>query len=189
MFFFFSIFYFHRTKNVKKDDSVQGLFYKNLNGKYSNEPSPLMEIKKLHNSSNLVFGGDLEEIEKDDKFPDIPKFVIECIKIIELEENIQTNGIYRESGKKDSIDKLKKRMNESKLRKGTKYVALKDEEIHTVTGALKQFLRELKTSLIPIEIVNNLPNDLGKLEKNKNMLPLSVLTFVFLIFLQKPRRI
>lgn len=52
-------------------------------------------------------------------------------------------------------------MNESKLRKGTKYVSLKDEDIHTVTGALKQFFRELKTELIPIDIVNQLPNDLG----------------------------
>ena len=53
-------------------------------------------------------------------------------------------------------------MNESKLRKGTKYVALKDEDVHTVTGALKQFFRELKTDLIPIEIVKRLPDDLGK---------------------------
>lgn len=53
-------------------------------------------------------------------------------------------------------------MNESKLRRGTKYVSLKDEDIHTVTGALKQFFRELKTDLIPIDIVKNLPNDLGE---------------------------
>lgn len=53
-------------------------------------------------------------------------------------------------------------MNESKLRKGTKYVALKDEDIHTVTGALKQFFRELKTDLIPIEIVKRLPDDFGE---------------------------
>lgn len=52
-------------------------------------------------------------------------------------------------------------MNESKLRKGTKYVVLKDEDVHTVTGALKQFFRELKTDLIPIEIVRRLPDDLG----------------------------
>lgn len=54
-------------------------------------------------------------------------------------------------------------MNESKLRKGTKYVSLKDEDVHTITGALKQFFRELKSELIPEDIVKNLPNDLGKL--------------------------
>lgn len=53
-------------------------------------------------------------------------------------------------------------MNESKLRKGTKYVSLKDEDVHTITGSLKQFFRELKTELIPDNIVKNLPNDLGK---------------------------
>lgn len=52
-------------------------------------------------------------------------------------------------------------MNDSKLRKGTKYVTLKDEDIHTITGALKQFFRELKTDLIPDELVRHLPNDLG----------------------------
>lgn len=52
-------------------------------------------------------------------------------------------------------------MNESKLRKGTKYVSLKDEDVHTITGALKQFFRELKSELISEEIVKNLPNDLG----------------------------
>lgn len=146
-----------------------------------------MEIKKLGGTGNLVYGVELDDVERDDTFTEIPKFVVECIKIIEMEENIRTNGIYRASGKKDSIDKLRKKvgwlfpgvrrpatkiyalfmqsqfqMNESKLRRGTKYVSLKDEDIHTVTGALKQFFRELKTDLIPIEIVKNLPNDLGK---------------------------
>lgn len=55
-------------------------------------------------------------------------------------------------------------MNESKLRKGTKYVSLKDEDIHTITGALKQFFRELKTDLIPTEIVKKLTNDFGKFD-------------------------
>lgn len=54
-------------------------------------------------------------------------------------------------------------MNESKLRKGTKYVSLKDEDVHTITGALKQFFRELQSELIPEDIVKNLPNDLGML--------------------------
>lgn len=54
-------------------------------------------------------------------------------------------------------------MNDSvKLRKGNaKYVTLKDEDIHTITGALKQFFRELKTELIPDELVQHLPDDLG----------------------------
>lgn len=54
-------------------------------------------------------------------------------------------------------------MNETKSKKGTKYVTLKDEDVHTITGALKQFFRELKTDLIPMNIVKSLPNDLGLL--------------------------
>lgn len=77
-----------------------------MDGKLSNDAQN--DVKK--SSSNMVFGVDLDGVEKDEKFPNIPKFVAECIKIIELEENIQTNGIYRASGKKDSIDKLKKKV-------------------------------------------------------------------------------
>lgn len=72
-----------------------------------------MEIKRLNQcgNSSIVFGATLEDVEKDEYYRDIPKFVVECIKVIEIEENMQTNGIYRASGKKDSIDKLRKRVN------------------------------------------------------------------------------
>lgn len=96
--------------STKKDDTVQGLFYKNFYGKTDKELSPPMEIKKISVTGNLVYGVELDEVERDDKFTDIPKFVVECIKIIEMEENIRTNGIYRASGKKDSIDKLRKKV-------------------------------------------------------------------------------
>lgn len=74
------------------------------------ESSPPMEIKRLNHTGTIVFGATLEDVEKDDKLTDIPKFVVECVKVIEMEENLRTNGIYRASGKKDSIDKLKKRV-------------------------------------------------------------------------------
>lgn len=71
-----------------------------------------MEIKRLNQNGtgSIVFGASLNEVEKDEQFPDIPRFVVECIKVIEIEENLHTNGIYRASGKKDSIDKLRKRV-------------------------------------------------------------------------------
>lgn len=78
------------------------------------EPSPPMETKRLHHTGTTVFGAKLEDVEKDDKFTDIPKFVVECIKVIEIEDNLRTNGIYRASGKKDSIDKLRKRVRSTK---------------------------------------------------------------------------
>lgn len=100
----------NNATNVKKDDIVQGICYKNLNGKDFIETSPPMEIKRATQIANIVFGASLDEVEKDENFPEVPKFVIECIKVIELKENIETNGIYRASGKKESIDKLKKKV-------------------------------------------------------------------------------
>lgn len=71
-----------------------------------------MEIKRLNQSGtgSIVFGAVLDEVEKDEQLADIPRFVVECIRVIEIEENLHTNGIYRASGKKDSIDKLRKRV-------------------------------------------------------------------------------
>lgn len=80
------------------------------------EPSPPMEIKRLNQSASgsIVFGATLDDVEKDEQYSDIPRFVVECIKVIEIEENMKTNGIYRASGKKDSIDKLRKRVSSFK---------------------------------------------------------------------------
>lgn len=81
-----------------------------MNGKVNTETSPPLEIKRLNQSGSAVFDVTLDEVEKDEKLTDIPKFIVECIKVIEIEENMRTNGIYRASGKKDSIDKLRKRV-------------------------------------------------------------------------------
>ena len=58
----------------------------------------------------IIYGAELSDLERDDKYPYVPKFVVECVKIIEQTENIQTDGIYRASGKKESIDKVKKKV-------------------------------------------------------------------------------
>lgn len=106
----YTLFCFSSKNVTKKDEVVQGLCYKNINNKSRTESSPPMEIRKLNQSTNIVFGADLNYVEKDEKYPDIPKFVIECIKVIEMKENIETDGIYRASGKKDRIDKVRKKV-------------------------------------------------------------------------------
>lgn len=106
--------FFFRCSNKnytsKKEDSIQGLYYKNLSGRMHCEPSPPMEVKKLPQSVGSVFGATLNGVEKDEHLVYVPKFVVECVRIIELHDNIRTNGIYRASGKKESIDKLRKRV-------------------------------------------------------------------------------
>lgn len=52
-------------------------------------------------------------------------------------------------------------MNEKTHKKASKYSLIGQEDVHTVTSALKQFFRELKTELIPVQIVDKLPVNLG----------------------------
>lgn len=54
-------------------------------------------------------------------------------------------------------------INEKNNKKTSKYKLIELEDVHTITGALKQFFRELKTELIPMKIVDMLPINLGKL--------------------------
>lgn len=107
-----------------------------------------------------IFGFDLECIERDSTFPNVPRFVVECVRIVEEYENLTTNGIYRASGNKNCIEAIRKHMNNSKKlkKKENRYEILKGQDIHTITGALKQFFRELKTSLVTEEFLKSLPN-------------------------------
>lgn len=57
----------------------------------------------------LVFGVPLEKADID-PVENVPRFVIECIKIIEKTENLTTNGIYRASGNKNNIELIKKKV-------------------------------------------------------------------------------
>lgn len=89
----------------------------------------------------------------------IPRFVDECVRFMERAENLTTGGIYRASGKKESIDRLKRKMNKPACQ--SKYEMIQSEDVHTISGALKQFFRELPTALISSELVERLPRDLG----------------------------
>ena len=97
-----------------------------------------------------VFGTNLEHLEMDE-LENVPKFVTECVNIINEEENVKTHGIYRTSGNKMVIENLKKWVDEKKAAK--KYEILKNQpDIHCVTGVLKLFFREMKCPLIPYEM-------------------------------------
>lgn len=52
-------------------------------------------------------------------------------------------------------------MNEKNNKKTSKYKLIELEDVHTITSALKQFFRELKTELIPTSVVDKLPINLG----------------------------
>lgn len=101
-----------------------------------------------------IFGCNLEYVEKDGYYKEIPKFVVECVKYLEIESNLRTSGIYRISGNKTIMDALKKKMNDKKppKKESSKYYCLQEQDVHTLTGLLKMFFRELNPPLMSKEI-------------------------------------
>lgn len=101
-----------------------------------------------------IFGCNLEYVEKDGYYKEIPKFVVECVKYLEIESNLRTSGIYRISGNKTIMDALKKKLNDKKppKKESSKYFCLQEQDVHTLTGLLKMFFRELNPPLMSKEI-------------------------------------
>lgn len=124
--------------------------------------SPKDEAVKQDKQRTVIFGNDLSTIRLDGQETGVPRFVVECIRLIEEPENIQTNGVYRASGNKNSIEMVKKRMNDRlNLRKDTIWQFLEKQDVHTLTGSLKLFFRGLNTQLIPDYLFDQLPETLG----------------------------
>ncbi|XP_053698803.1 uncharacterized protein LOC128745749 [Sabethes cyaneus] len=99
--------------------------------------------------TGLVFGVELDQVERDEKLQ-IPRFMSEVMDILKETEYINTSGLYRASGNKNSIENIKKKLNEKRSPK--KYEFLKKQDVHSLTGSLKLFFRELKSPLIPREV-------------------------------------
>lgn len=99
-----------------------------------------------NSDDGLVFGVELDQVERDDKLQ-VPRFVVECVEILKQQEYMETSGLYRASGNKNSIENIKKKLNEKRSPK--KYDFLKKQDVHSLTGSLKLFFRELKSPLIP----------------------------------------
>lgn len=111
----------------------------------------------------VIFGSDLSTLKLDAE-AGVPKFVVECIRLIEEPENIQTNGVYRASGNKNSIELVRKRMNDRlNLRKDTIWQFLEKQDVHTLTGSLKLFFRSLSQPLIKDSLFDQLPIELGEI--------------------------
>ncbi|XP_065087057.1 uncharacterized protein LOC135708835 isoform X2 [Ochlerotatus camptorhynchus] len=102
-----------------------------------------------NSDDGLVFGVELDQVERDDKLQ-VPRFVVECVEILKQQEYMETSGLYRASGNKNSIENIKKKLNERRSPK--KYDFLKKQDVHSLTGSLKLFFRELKFPLIPKDV-------------------------------------
>nr|KAG5704057.1 hypothetical protein BaRGS_017561 [Batillaria attramentaria] len=110
-----------------------------------------------------VFGSYLQDLCDRDRSP-VPKFVLECITAVE-NKGLEHDGLYRVSGNMAEIQRLR-------------YVVDKDEghnlledqwDVHTLTGALKLFFRELREPLFPLKCVGKF-TDAVKKESRKDKL-------------------
>lgn len=99
---------------------------KNKNG--SDENIKAKEPEVIDFDKYMVFGCELSRVEKDVENPNVPKFVVECIKLLNRDENIKAAGIYRASGNKNSIEAVKKKINDKKYSKVSKFFQLKKKK-------------------------------------------------------------
>ena len=110
-----------------------------------------LEVSK--DSEEDFFGTNLETVEKDLEYKYVPRIVVECVAVLETNSNLKTPGLYRVSGNKTVIEAFKKKSNDKKSsKKDSKYASLKNQDVHSVTGILKMFFRELTPPLMPTNI-------------------------------------
>lgn len=93
-----------------------------------------------------IFGNSLQTLSEISK-QNVPEFVLRVVGLIE--KNIKNVGIYRQSGDKSKIDKIKKKIGKNKLASLEKY----KNDTAELACVLKQFFKELKEPLIPQEMV------------------------------------
>lgn len=121
----------------------------------SSKPPPAIAepAEVIKDVEEEFFGTNLLTVEKDSEHTFVPKVVVECINVLEIESNIKTPGLYRVSGNKTVIEAFKKKSNDKKsAKKDPKYSSLKNQDVHSVTGILKLFFRELSPPLMPSKI-------------------------------------
>ncbi|XP_053705118.1 rac GTPase-activating protein 1 isoform X2 [Synchiropus splendidus] len=79
--------------------------------------------------------------------PMIPPLVVHCISEID-QRGLQEDGLYRRSGADRTVKELKEKF----LRSKTVPVLSKVDDIHAITGLLKDFLRNLKEPLLTFRL-------------------------------------
>lgn len=65
---------------------------------------------KVDHIENKVFGNHLQHLDMDKIDHHVPLFVTTCIRLIEKDDAITTQGIYRASGNKTVIDDVRRKV-------------------------------------------------------------------------------
>ncbi|KAK7884933.1 hypothetical protein WMY93_028056 [Mugilogobius chulae] len=110
------------------------------------ERCPLPCIPTLHATPVKIGEGFLSDFVPDTS-PMIPPLVVHCISEIE-QRGLREAGLYRVSG----ADRVVKDLKEKFLRSKTVPVLSKVDDIHAITGLLKDFLRNLKEPLLTFRL-------------------------------------
>ncbi|XP_055855527.1 WW domain-containing protein tag-325 [Episyrphus balteatus] len=109
---------------------------------------PTIEALKKNNifQDEPCFDTELENTLKHEVFTTIPKIVVDCVDLIESQfkaSSYPIEGLYRASGDYTKIQALRFSIDSND------YDSLKSvTNIHTLTGVLKLFLREIKSPLV-----------------------------------------
>uniref|UniRef100_A0A1I8N0M2 Rho-GAP domain-containing protein n=1 Tax=Musca domestica TaxID=7370 RepID=A0A1I8N0M2_MUSDO len=128
------------------------------------------------------FDTEIEMVLKDDVHSTVPKIVVDCCQLIEEKYRKSTEpveGIYRQCGDYNKMQALRFSID------ANDYMALRQPnvDIHTLTGVLKLFLREIKSPLISTNeaktfigkpnqwVLTDLPNKLEILRRLIRSLP------------------
>lgn len=102
-----------------------------------------------------IFGSTLQRLCEVSK-ENVPEFVRRVTVLVE--GNIKHVGIYRQSGDKSKIDRIKKKVAKNKLSSLEKY----KNDTAELACVLKQFFKELREPLIPQEVVEAFINHYGE---------------------------
>ncbi|TSS48077.1 Rac GTPase-activating protein 1 [Bagarius yarrelli] len=113
------------------------------------ERCPLPCIPNLSGTPIKIGEGTLADYVSDTS-PMIPPLVVHCVNEIE-QRGLHETGLYRLSG----ADRVVKELKEKFLRGKTVPLLSKVEDVHAITGLLKDFLRNLKEPLLTFRLNSN----------------------------------
>ncbi|KAI8979993.1 hypothetical protein BDB01DRAFT_725565, partial [Pilobolus umbonatus] len=155
-------------------------------------PSPVLyHNRKVGVCKDLIFGTSLMEYAQQ-RNRTVPLLITKCIGAIERLNGLEREGIYRVSGKKSNIEKIKCAFerDEAAVEIGQDDVP---EDVFSLASTIKIFFRELQTPLFPFKLTDRLVYSLAlfyssivlifynRLEKNseKNKMTAGNITLIF----------
>ncbi|KAL9882131.1 rho GTPase activating protein at 16F isoform 1-T1 [Glossina fuscipes fuscipes] len=146
----------HNSSKKETDRSIHGtvqpskfVAWMKLSNFWKQRPSiQTLKEQNIYNDEPC-FDTEIEMVLKDDVHKTVPKIVIDCCQLIEekyRKSSEPVEGIYRQCGDYNKIQALRFSID------ANNYESLRQSniDIHTLTGVLKLFLREIKSPLISV---------------------------------------